>query len=266
MAALFAVEFTLLMGGFEIVSMAELTVLVRMSVRPKEVVQEQANVMQRMERNINWMFRGLYLFCIGIIGLYTYIEGNVVSIVKNASVKDWRTVKQEAQAQRLNVTFSITSATLLLMCAILLIIVFTLMHNALKVNLVSEGMKEDKQRLDLLFAAFTFTYLLGSIYFAIFGSFQEIIPSTTARFIGQDFIVIFIDMPAALAIMYLHHLNFKNSSVARDAPEHDNQDHSVPGSPVSLNTDSRVQLNVEYLDEDEGPKEIVEDAELLSGR
>ena len=84
MAALFAVEFTLLMGGFEIVSMAELTVLVRMSVRPKEVVQEQANVMQRMERNINWMFRGLYLFCIGIIGLYTYIEGNVVSIVKNA--------------------------------------------------------------------------------------------------------------------------------------------------------------------------------------
>ncbi len=45
MAALFAVEFTLLMGGFEIVSMAELTVLVRMSVRPKEIVQEQSNVM-----------------------------------------------------------------------------------------------------------------------------------------------------------------------------------------------------------------------------
>lgn len=185
------------------------------------------------------MFRVLYIFCLGIIGLYTYIEGKVVSIVKNAFDKDWRTVKQEAEAQRLNVIFSIASATLLLLCAILLIIVFLLMHNALKVNLVSEGMKEDKQRLDLLFAAFTFTYVLGSIYFSVFGSFEQIIPSTTARWIGQDFIVIFIDMPAALAIMYLHHLNFKNSSVARDAPEHENQEHSVPGSPMSLNTDSR---------------------------
>ena len=64
---------------------------------------------------------------------------------------------------------------MLLICALLLILVFFVMHNALKTNLVSEGMKEDKKRLDLLFAAFTFTYFLGSIYFAIFGNFTIIV-------------------------------------------------------------------------------------------
>jgi hypothetical protein len=74
-AAFLAVEFTLLMGGFEVVSMAELSILVRMSVKPRVVVQEQAEVMSQMERMINWMFRALYLFCVCIIVLYTVFEG-----------------------------------------------------------------------------------------------------------------------------------------------------------------------------------------------
>ncbi len=62
-------------------------------------------------------------------------------------------------------------------------------------------------------------YLIGSIYFWFFGRFNDLVCSVVLRWVGQDFVAVLCDIPAAIAIFHLHNLNYKNQPKPRTIVE-----------------------------------------------
>lgn len=200
------------MGAHIIASMTELYLIIRISVKPKDRVSEQLEVLSSLDKKITIIHLVLYILTASIIGIYTYELIELMFLI-NEYYTTTLTLNDIISNSSLKVFknfYSWSSCILLMAIAIALIVVFILLNKTIRDNLGTVNSQKDKQILNRLFGIFVLTSLLGAIYFWCFGRYSAIVCSVTWRWIIQDISIVTFDIPAAIAIFHLHHLNYKD--------------------------------------------------------
>jgi uncharacterized protein YybS (DUF2232 family) len=71
-------------------------------------------------------------------------------------------------------------------------------------------MESVKRRLSYTFAIFVVFYFVNIMFISLFGFYNKIICSLTARWMVEILGPIFYEIPGILAIVYLHHKTFED--------------------------------------------------------